>query len=111
MTYDAALGNFTSYQRKTTEYLSLLNSTQVKMSFPVHNIKILMFLIDHNGDSIYSFHSIHHMYTGCSPNVDLMILVDASESMIVNDPYGKPLYNWYRVSKIKKLRSISFLKR
>ena len=29
--------------------------------------------------------------------VDLTILVDASESMIVNDPYGLPLHGWKRV--------------
>ena len=32
------------------------------------------------------------------PGVDLVILVDASESIVAGDPYGKPLYNWNRVS-------------
>ncbi len=30
--------------------------------------------------------------------MDLFIAVDASESIIIDDPYGKPLYNWNRVS-------------
>ncbi len=36
-------------------------------------------------------------HAGCHPDVDLIIAVDASESVIVGDPYGKPLYNWKRV--------------
>ena len=31
---------------------------------------------------------------GCDNQVDLLIIVDSSESVIENDPYGKPLYNW-----------------
>ncbi len=39
-----------------------------------------------------------YAFLGCSPYVDIMVVIDASESMIQNDPYGKILYNWDRVS-------------
>ena len=34
------------------------------------------------------------IFAGCDTQVDLLIIVDSSESVIENDPYGKPLYNW-----------------
>ena len=33
----------------------------------------------------------------CDGNVDLYFVVDSSESIIQDDPYGKPLYHWERV--------------
>ncbi len=45
------------------------------------------------------------MVTGCDPAVDLAILVDASESMIVNDPFGQTLYNWNKVSACVEVTS------
>ena len=34
--------------------------------------------------------------------MDLTILIDASESIIDDDPYGKPLHNWNRVVSLVK---------
>ena len=40
--------------------------------------------------------------SGCASLVDLTILIDASESIIDDDPYEKPLYNWNRVVSLVK---------
>ena len=42
------------------------------------------------------------LFSGCASLVDLTVLIDASESIIDDDPYGKPLHNWNRVVSLVK---------
>ena len=41
--------------------------------------------------------TLNSLLTGCNPNIDILMIVDASESIVAGDPYGQPLYNWNRV--------------
>ena len=43
-------------------------------------------------------HVFISLFPGCNTNVDLVLIVDSSESIVASDPYGSPLYNWNRVS-------------